>query len=73
MDLALMKVVRVPHREDMRFEFRAEAFNATNRVNLGTPDYNVTDPNFGKIFNTYQPSINDPGDRIMQFGIKFVF
>lgn len=66
-NLDIMLAKEIPIREEMRLQFRFEAFNATNRVNLAAPDMNVNDPNFGKIFSTYTTP------RILQFGLKFMF
>jgi hypothetical protein len=49
-------------------EFRAEFFNALNRVVLGSPSSDINNPStFGMIF--YQA--NPP--RVIQFGLKFIF
>jgi len=53
-------------REGIRFQFRSEYFNFTNRVNLGDPVMDVNNANFGKIFTAGDP-------RILQFGLKFEF
>ena len=47
LDLALARSFRVS--EKTSFEFRAEAFNALNKVNLGTPNRYVNEPQFGTI------------------------
>lgn len=47
MDLALERVVRLS--EKMNLQFRGEAFNALNKVNLGTPNRYVNEPQFGTI------------------------
>ncbi len=64
-DLALMKNFRIT--ESARFQFRAEAFNALNHVNLANPDGKVSDgANFGRI-----TSASDP--RLIQGALKFYF
>jgi hypothetical protein len=69
-DLSLFKTF--PIREAMRFEFRAEAFNAFNHANFTNPN-SYYDPTtlgpggFGYITNT----IGDP--REFQFALKFYF
>ena len=52
--------------ERARLEFRAEAFNLLNRVNLDLPDIFVGSPTFGKIQSADSP-------RRIQFGLKLVF
>jgi hypothetical protein len=64
-DLALMKNFNI--NETTRFQFRAEAFNALNHVNLANPDGKVSDgANFGRI-----TSASDP--RLIQGALKFYF
>jgi hypothetical protein len=55
-------------RENKYFQFRWEAFNLLNRVNLrgDALDQNVNDSNLGKIFSAETA-------RYMQFGLKFLF
>ncbi|MGH7837148.1 MAG: hypothetical protein ACREQC_04895, partial [Candidatus Binataceae bacterium] len=47
LDLALARSFRLT--EKTNFQFRAEAFNALNKVNLGTPNRYVNEPQFGTI------------------------
>jgi hypothetical protein len=54
-------------RENVRFQFRSEYFNVTNRVNMGDPVLDVNNTSFGRILSTS----TDP--RILQFGLKFLF
>ncbi|HYM10115.1 MAG TPA: carboxypeptidase-like regulatory domain-containing protein [Bryobacterales bacterium] len=56
-----------PIREGKLVEFRAESFNTPNTVIMGTPNGNVLDPNFGKIFGT------TTGSRSLQLGLKVLF
>lgn len=66
MDLSVFKVY--PVTEKLRLQFRAEAFNAFNRVRFSSPNTGVTaGANFGRV--TAQS--NDP--RQMQFGLKLLF
>jgi len=53
-------------RENQSLEFRAEAFNLPNHVNLGNPDVTLTDQVFGRIL-----SAGDP--RTMQMALRYVF
>lgn len=82
LDFAVTK--RFRFRESKSIEFRAEAYNVMNRVNLDNPISNMTavpatsiNPNTGQI-------IGDPGDfgrivatsnnpRLVQFAVKFNF
>ncbi|MFN7920304.1 MAG: carboxypeptidase-like regulatory domain-containing protein [Bryobacteraceae bacterium] len=52
-------------KENYRFEFRTELFNAFNHTNFASPNTSVENPNFGRTFST---SINP---RTIQFGLKF--
>jgi len=47
MDLAIQRAFRLT--EKLNFQFRGEAFNALNKVNLGTPNRFVNTPQFGTI------------------------
>jgi hypothetical protein len=53
MDLALGRTFRLA--ENANFQFRAEAFNALNKVNLGTPNRYVNEPQFGTITMAMTP------------------
>ncbi len=55
-----------PVREAMKFQFRFEAFNIFNNVNLANPTATVTSSNFMRI-----TSASDP--RILQFALRFEF
>jgi len=48
-------------------ELRAEAFNAVNHPQMGSPSTTLSSAQFGKITSTSA----DP--RIMQFSMKYVF
>ena len=64
LDAGLQKFFRI--RERAQLQFRAEAFNATNRNNLGPPDTGFLSTGFG--------SINSSGQaRLMQLGAKLTF
>ena len=69
-DLSFFKIV--PVKESMRFEFRAEMFNAFNHANFSNPNsfyapFTLGAGGFGAITST----IGDP--REMQFALKFYF
>jgi len=53
MDIALARSFAI--KEKMKFQFRAEAFNALNKVNLGTPNRFVNEPQFGTITMAMTP------------------
>jgi len=53
MDVALARTFAL--RERANFQFRAEAFNALNKTNLGTPNRYVNEPQFGTITMAMTP------------------
>jgi hypothetical protein len=53
MDIAVTRGFRMT--EHTRFQFRAEAFNALNHGNLGTPNPFVNTPQFGTITMAMTP------------------
>jgi len=55
-------------REQMRFDFRWEAFNVFNRVRFGTGPTKLSDPNLG-LLTSNSDLLNTP--RTTQFGLKF--
>ncbi len=67
-DLSLFKNFRVT--EGTKLEFRAEAFNIFNKVNLGQPNSEVDSADVGKI-TSLAPNIGRM--RQWQFGIRFTF
>ena len=64
LDAALFKTFRITERFNM--EFRFEAFNAFNKVQLGAPDTNLQDSTFGKITTS-------SGERHAQFSLRLHF
>ncbi len=65
-DLSVFKRFAVTER--VQLQFRAEAFNAFNRVRFSSPNTNVTGgANFGRVTG----QANDP--RQLQFGLKLLF
>ena len=63
-NLSLMK--KFYFMENRYLQFRWEAFNAFNNVNLGDPNTTIGQGSTGKIFSA--------GDaRVMQIALKFVF
>ncbi|HEY2118915.1 MAG TPA: hypothetical protein VGH37_07000 [Candidatus Acidoferrum sp.] len=53
LDLAVQRGFRLTERAN--FQLRAEAFNSLNRVNLGTPNRYVNEPQFGTITMAMTP------------------
>ncbi|HEY3836303.1 MAG TPA: carboxypeptidase regulatory-like domain-containing protein [Bryobacteraceae bacterium] len=53
-------------RESVKIDFRAEAFNAFNHVNLGSANNTLTSPAFGTIGSALPA-------RVIQFGMKLAF
>jgi hypothetical protein len=65
LDLALQREFAVT--EKVKFQVRAEAFNALNHTNLGTPNRFVNTPQFGTITEAATPG------RQIQFGARLSF
>ncbi len=74
-DLGVSKDFRIT--EGTKIQLRAEAFNAFNWVNLGSPEARLTSPLFGRITGTTVTSTAGGNSRqearIIQFGLKFGF
>ncbi|HKX28611.1 MAG TPA: hypothetical protein VJ302_12995, partial [Blastocatellia bacterium] len=64
-DLSLLKVFNFTERVGLQFRF--EAFNAANHLNLGNPDASVTSSSFGRI-TTARTNMRE-----LQFGAKLFF
>lgn len=72
MDLSLIKDTRI--RERLRLQFRAEAFNWLNHVNLGLVNASFSPGPDGRNVNGAMGTINSARDaRILQFGLKLIF
>jgi hypothetical protein len=72
MDLSLIKDTNLT--EALRLQFRAEAFNWTNRVNLGLVNGSFSAGPDGRNVNAAMGTINSARDaRILQFGLKLIF
>jgi len=65
-DVSLIKFVRLPFREKMKFELRGDFFNVLNRTNFNAPGGAMGTPNFGRITSARLP-------RTIQVGGKFWF
>ena len=65
LDLSITKLFTLT--EHKALQFRAEAFNATNHPNWGTPGTTLGTAAFGTITS------NDNLPRVLQFGLKLIF
>jgi hypothetical protein len=65
-DFSAFKRFPMPYSEQHKLEFRAEAFNVFNRVNLNNPNTTRTSSLFGRITSAGEP-------RILQFGLRYSF
>ena len=63
-DLSVLKTWQT--RENVRLQFRAEAFNVLNHANFGVPVNDLVSPNFGRIIEAGPP-------RVLQAGLKVLF
>ena len=71
-DLSLLKQITLRGR--MKLQARAEAFNVTNRVNLGIPNTTFQPGADGRNINSSFGRITSARDaRILQFGARLVF
>ena len=59
-----------PIKEQIRLEFRAEAFNVFNRVRFGTGSTTIQDQNFGHLTSS-SDLLNTP--RQLQLALKLYF
>ncbi len=66
-DIALAKAIHITEGTSLRF--RADAFNAFNRVNLGQPNTVVDGPSGGKISSLAY----DATQRLLQFSLTVIF
>jgi hypothetical protein len=65
-NVSVSKTTALGWSDRARLQFRGEAFNVLNRVNLDLPDNFVGSPTFGKIQAAESP-------RRIQFGLKLLF
>lgn len=63
-DLSVFKTWQIS--ENVRLQFRAEAFNVLNHANFGVPVNDLVSPNFGRIIEAGPP-------RVLQAGLKLLF
>ncbi len=67
-DFSLIKHFKLPYREGMQLDFRAEFFNLFNHAQFGTP---IGDINAGSQFGVVNSTVNNP--RLIQFALKLRF
>jgi hypothetical protein len=73
-DVGLSIIKNTVIYEGLTLQFRAEAFNMFNFVNLDTPEGNILSPSFGRYTATVrQASPPVGGERQIQFGLKLLF
>jgi len=66
-NMAILKNFQLSSREGLgKVQFRAEAYNLLNWVNLGNPASSLTAPNFGKINSA-------SAARVLQFALRYDF
>jgi hypothetical protein len=73
-DFSLFKniALRLGSRERM-VQFRVEAYNVFNMLNLANPVTNTGSSNFGRVTSIRTPGGGLPGSRLIQLGAKFMF
>ncbi len=65
-DVSIFKNFRLPFSPDTKLQFRAEAFNVLNRMNLQRPNGNMAQGTFGRSTQAFPA-------RELQFALKLVF
>lgn len=72
LDLALAKTTTIV--ENVKLEFRAEAFNVFNHTEFAQPDTNIFSSTFGQITNTLlNPEDGSRHERILQLALRLTF
>jgi hypothetical protein len=66
-DLSIFRTFRIS--EQVEFQFRAEALNATNHANFANPTSDINNANFGYITSLYGPNQS----RQWRFGARLSF
>ena len=67
-DFSLIKHFKLPYREGMQVDFRAEFFNLFNHAQFGLPNSDIGTPSLFGIVNS---TVNNP--RVIQFALKLRF
>jgi hypothetical protein len=71
-DTAIARSVRITERTNV--QFRMEAFNVFNRVELGSPTVNLSSPSFGQILAVSNTTpVGSGSARSIQFAARFTF
>jgi len=61
-------------KERSSIQFRMEAFNVFNRVELGSPNVNLSSPTFGQILSVSNTTpVGSGSARSIQFAARFTF
>ena len=71
LDFALAKTTAI--YENVKLEFRAEAFNLLNHTEFAQPDTNILSPTFGQITNTLLNADGSRSERILQLALRLTF
>jgi hypothetical protein len=71
-DMSLSKAFRI-HGENQRLQFRAEAFNAFNKVNFGAPSSSNLSIQSPTIFGEITAYATGAAPRVMQFALRYEF
>jgi hypothetical protein len=71
-DTAIARSVRITERSNV--QFRLEAFNVFNRVELGSPNVNLSSPTFGQILAVSNTTpVGSGSARSVQLAARFTF
>ena len=70
-DLSVLKNFKIKERAGV--QFRAEAFNLTNRPNFGQPGSTVGAANFGVVQTTRSSRGDFGSSRQIEFALRFLF
>lgn len=70
-DFSLQKTIKAT--DELRLQFRAEAFDLFNHPSFGQPGRVVGSPSFGRITNTRFPTGDSGSSRQIQLALKFEF
>ena len=70
-DLALAKTTVI--HENVKLEFRAEAFNLFNHAEFAQPDTNIFSSTFGQITDTLLNADGSRSERILQLALRLTF